>query len=112
MFGRQHRLEVAAVVGAQAPPIWARNIAQLTQIPENQVGSELATFELLGALQPFPAELDRRKIYQKVPHPLWALARQMLEGTIYRLSRQGSDVAIEEYWREILGSESPESLLD
>lgn len=107
-----HRLEVAALAGAQAPPIWSRNIARLAEIGENQASSELAAFEMLGALQRFPAEFDRRKIYQKAPHPLWPLTRQMLEGTIYRLSREGEDVSIEGYWEQVLEGAAPEPLLD
>ncbi|HEX5593641.1 MAG TPA: hypothetical protein VFX35_09880 [Solirubrobacterales bacterium] len=112
VFGRKHRLEVGALIGALAPPIWPRNIARLIDIGENQASSELAVFEMLGALQRFPSGFDRRKIYQKTPHPLWPLTRQMLEGTIYRLSSEGYDLSIESYWEQVLQGAVPETLLD
>jgi hypothetical protein len=103
-FGKLHRLESVAVMGAQEPPIWSRRLARSLDIGENQAAAELTSLEQLGALQRFPAEHDRRKIFQPLAHPIWEFARELLETTIR--STAGDDY-VDAYWATMLGGVRP-----
>lgn len=103
LFGKMHRLETAAFISALEPPVWARQIARPLEIGENQAASELADFEVLGALQHFPDSFDRRKIYQVIPNPLWGFARKSLEETIRAGDPQSGEIRVAAYWASILG---------
>jgi hypothetical protein len=109
VFGKQYRLEIAAAISALEPPIWSRQIAQILGLAENQVASEVSSYARIGALQRFPIEHDRRKIYQPVPHPFWIFSRQLLEETIGRNASGAADEAINRYWASILDEAAPRS---
>ncbi len=47
IFSKKYRLEIAALVSAMEPPIWARQVAKALDIGENQAASELQEFERL-----------------------------------------------------------------
>jgi hypothetical protein len=107
-FGKLHRLETVAVTGALEPPIWSRRLAKSLDIGENQVASELVNLMDLGALQRFPAEHDRRKIYQPLPHPIWVFARQLLEETVRRAAPEEEDGdPVARYWSAVLDGFEP-----
>lgn len=105
-FSKQHKLEAAAVIGAQEPPIWARRLAIALQIGENQAAAEINGLVRLGALQRFPAEHDRRKIYQPVPHPIWVFCRDLLEETIRASHPDDEAEAIARYWQSVLDEQT------
>ncbi|HWM64724.1 MAG TPA: hypothetical protein VNP96_12140 [Solirubrobacterales bacterium] len=107
VFSKQYRLEIAAVCSAQEPPTWSRRLATTLGIAENQVASEIGSFARLGALQRFPAEHDRRKVYQVVPHPLWGFARELLEDTIRATELARAEDSVARYWAAILGEAAP-----
>jgi hypothetical protein len=110
VFGKQYRLEVAALASAQEPPVWSRRLARSLGIGENQAASEIGSLATLGALQRFPAEHDRRKIYQPMPHPIWGFARELLVATIRELAPEDADDSLARYWRLILGEDEPEPI--
>jgi hypothetical protein len=111
MFGKLYRLEIAAVAAAEEPPTWSRRLANRLRLPENQVATELGNFVEIGALQRFPAEHDRRKIYQAVSHPIWRFSHDLLEKTIRDTSPDGDgDKEVSEYWTAVLDGEAPRSL--
>jgi hypothetical protein len=86
-FGKLHRLETVAV---------------------NQVASELVNLMDLGALQRFPAEHDRRKIYQPLPHPIWVFTRRLLEETVRRVALEEEDGdPVARYWSAVLDGFEP-----
>jgi hypothetical protein len=109
LFSKQHRLEVVAAVGALDPPVWSRRLAGALGIGENQAAAEIASLVQLGALQRFPAEYDRRKIYQPVPHPIWGFCRATLEETI-REAYGGEQGAVGRYWEAVLERPAPAPL--
>jgi hypothetical protein len=109
-FGKQHRLEVAAAATAQEPPIWSRRLARSLGIGDNQAAAELASLEALGALQRFPAEHDRRKIFQPVSHPIWGFARELLVTTIRDLAPGDAEESLHLYWQSVLGNPVPEPI--
>lgn len=111
-FGKKYRLEIAAVAAAQEAPIWARQLARVLEIGENQAASELAEFEAMGALQRFPSEFDRRKLYQVVPHPLWRFVRDVLEGAIRARDLEEGEADIQLYWAGVLGRADPQPILE
>lgn len=102
VFSKQHRLEAVALIGAQNPPIWSRRLARALGIGENQAASEIANLAGIGALQRFPAEHDRRKIYQPVPHAIWAFSRELLEDTIAASYPDDVAEASSKYWQSVL----------
>lgn len=104
LFGRQYRLEIGTIAGLLEPPIWSRRLSQLLDIPENQVASELSVFADLGALQRQPlSEFDRRKTYERLPHPFWDFCRRELERTI-KVKYQGeAEGLLHLYWTELVG---------
>jgi hypothetical protein len=104
-FSKMYRLEVAALVSALEPPIWARQVAKGLDIGENQAASELAEFERLGALRRFPSEYDRRKLYVVVPHWLWTAARAALDEGIRAVDPDNGDELVAAYWAVMLESE-------
>lgn len=104
-FGKQYRLEIGAVICALDAPIWSRRVSQVLDIPENQVASELGFFADRGALMVFPAEHDRRKLYEVVEHPLWGFARQLFERSIQLAHPDDWEALIDDYWAEICGGE-------
>lgn len=108
VFGKLYRLEVIAAVGASEDPIWSRRIAQLLQLAENQVSGELKVLADLGALQAFPSQHDRRKLYQRVPHPIWAFVRSLIEHTIVELYPEEPRQAIAAYWFQALAIAEPQ----
>jgi hypothetical protein len=110
VFGKQYRLEVAAAASAIDPPIWSRRLSKLLDIAENQVAMEIVSFAELGALQRFPAEHDRRKIYQAVPHPLWPFARQLLERAILSVNPEDGEVKLTKFWASLLDGSQPTAL--
>ena len=105
IFSKKYRLETAALVSALEPPIWARQVAKGLDIGENQAASELAEFERLGALQQFPSEFDRRKLYVVVPHWLWRAARDALDEGIRAVDPDSGDELVAAYWAAMLESE-------
>lgn len=107
IFGKQHRLEITALISAQEPPIWSRRLAQSLKIGENQAASEITNLAQFGALQRFPAQHDRRKIYQPVPHPIWGFSRQLLEDTIRAFRVEDGDENIAGYWEAVLDQPGP-----
>jgi hypothetical protein len=109
LFSKQHRLEVVAAIGAQDPPVWSRRLAGALGIGENQAAAEIASLAQLGALQRFPSEYDRRKIYQPTPHPIWGFCREALEETI-RKACGGEQGAVGQYWEAILDRSTPAPL--
>lgn len=111
-FSKKYRLEIAAVAAAQEAPIWARQLARGLEIGENQAASELAEFEAMGALQRFPLEFDRRKLYQVVPHPLWPFAREVLEDTIRAMNPEEGEADIRLYWAGVLDGAEPQPILE
>jgi hypothetical protein len=106
-FGKQHRLEVAAVIGAMGPPVWSRQLSETLGIAENQVAADLRHLLEWGALEQFPAPHDRRKLYLPVPHPVWRYSRELLERAITQASPDNGSELIESYWRSILGDRVP-----
>jgi hypothetical protein len=107
VFGKQHRLEIIALISAQEPPVWSRRLARSLGIGENQAASEIANLAELGALQRFPAEHDRRKIHQPVPHPIWGFSRQLLEDTIRASRPEEGDANVALYWEAVLDHPEP-----
>jgi hypothetical protein len=110
VFGKQHRLEIAAIVTAQEPPVWSRRLARSLEIGENQAASEIGNLASLGALQRFPAEHDRRKIYQPVPHPIWDFSRELFVVTIRDLDPENAEATLGLYWQWVLDGREPESI--
>lgn len=110
VFGKQYRLEVAALAAAQEPPVWSRRLARSLDIGENQAASEIASLATLGALQRFPAEHDRRKIYQALPHPIWGFARELLVMTVRELAPEDAGHSLDRYWQSVLGEDEPEPI--
>jgi hypothetical protein len=107
VFSKLYRLEIAAAISAQQPPLWSRRLARSLDLAENQVTAELAAFAALGALQHFPAEHDRRKIYQVLPHPLWGFVRELLEETIRAGQPEHGEERVRAYWADVLGDDEP-----
>lgn len=101
-FGKQYRLEIAAVVRVVDPPIWSRRLAKALDIPENQVASELGHFVEMEALQRFPAPHDRRKLYQLLPHPLWSYASDLFELTVHSARPDDGVEQLTWYWDSLL----------
>ena len=98
IFSKKHRLEIAALVSAMEPPIWARQVAKTLDIGENQAASELHEFEQLGALQQFPSEFDRRKLYVVTPHWLWRAVREAQDSGIRELDPENGEALVAAYW--------------
>lgn len=110
VFGKQYRLEVAALAAAQEPPVWSRRLARSLGIGENQAASEIGSLAMLGALQRFPAEHDRRKIYQPMPHPIWVFSRELLVATIHELAPEDAEDVLARYWQSVVGEGGPEPI--
>lgn len=110
VFGKQHRLEITALVTALEPPIWSRRLARALDIGENQAASEISSLASLGALQSFPSEHDRRKIFQPVPHPIWEFSRNLLVATIRDLKPENPEANLSLYWRSVLDRPEPGSI--
>lgn len=110
LFSKKYRLEIAALIAADEPPIWARQLARQLDIGENQAASELAEFERLGALQLFPSDFDRRKLYVVRPHYLWGFTRQALEHGIRAMDPQNGDDLVADYWAWVLDGSSPQPI--
>lgn len=111
LFSKKYRLELAALITAQEPPIWARQLARALEIGENQAASELTELEKLGALQRFPDDFDRRKLYVVSPHRLWSFARETLEARIREgHPEQQGDELISSYWAYMLDGNEPRPL--
>lgn len=106
-FGKQHRLEIAAVITALGPPTWSRQIATTLDIPENQVAADLKHFAEWGALEQFPAPHDRRKLYVAVAHPVWRYARELFEEAIERANPEDGPERIDRYWSTVLDGADP-----
>jgi hypothetical protein len=102
VFSKLYRLEIAGAISAQEPPIWSRRLSGTLGLAENQVASEISAFASFGALQRFPSEFDRRKLYQVVPHPIWTFSRTLLEDTIRTSFPEAGDEKIGEYWAVVL----------
>lgn len=98
IFSKKYRLEIAALVSAMEPPIWARQVAKALDIGENQAASELQEFEQLGALQQFPSKFDRRKLYVVAPHWLWGAARAAQDSGIRELDPENGGALVAAYW--------------
>ncbi|HVD38489.1 MAG TPA: hypothetical protein VNC15_06630 [Solirubrobacterales bacterium] len=107
VFGKRYRLEVFAAVGAGEDPIWSRRIAQSLQLAENQVSGEIQLLASLGALQEFPAPHDRRKLYQRVSHPVWGFARDLVEHTIAEIYPEEPRQASTAYWFQVMAIAEP-----
>jgi hypothetical protein len=107
VFSKLYRLEIVAVACAQEPPIWSRRLARTLDLADNQVASELVNFADMGALQRFPAEHDRRKIYQAVKHPLWGFGRSLLEQTIRAGDPEYGGERIAFFWETVLEGAEP-----
>jgi hypothetical protein len=107
VFSKTYRLEIVAVVAAQEPPIWARRVAQILQIPENIVSGELSAYAEMGALQHFPLEHDRRKVYQLSPHPIWQFGRDLVERAIYERASESAEELFLAFWSSLLDSSEP-----
>jgi hypothetical protein len=112
VFGKQYRLQIAAAMTAQEPPIWSRRLSGTLRIAENQVAAEIAAFAELGALQLFPNEYDRRKLYQLTRHPIWGFSRTLLETTIQSMFPEAGEDKVAEYWAVVLDGAEPLPLLD
>ncbi|HEX3040529.1 MAG TPA: hypothetical protein VHP56_00360 [Solirubrobacterales bacterium] len=108
IFGKRYRLEVIAAAGASEDPIWSRRLAELLHLPENQVSGELQNLANLGALQSFPAQHDRRKLFQCVPHPIWGFARELVEHTIAELYPGEPRQASAAYWFQVMAIAEPQ----
>lgn len=106
-FGKQHRLEIAAVLTAMGPPVWSRQLAETLGIPDNQVAADLNHFAKWEALELFPAPHDRRKLFVAVPHPVWPYARELFERAVMRAFPGDGSERIDDYWRSILGDGVP-----
>lgn len=106
-FGKQRRLEIAAVIPAMGPPVWSRQLAGILDIADNQVAADLRHFAEWEALEPFPAPHDRRKLYVAVPHPLWRHARDLFERAVMRSFPDEGRELIDGYWRSILDDGVP-----
>lgn len=107
VFSKLYRLEIAGAISAQEPPIWSRRLSGTLGLAENQVASEIGVYAALGALQRFPNEYDRRKIYQLVQHPFWTFSRTLLENTIRASFPETGDEKIAEYWAAVLDGAEP-----
>jgi hypothetical protein len=107
IFSKKYRLEIAALVAALEPPIWARQVAKTLDIGENQAASELHEFEQLGALQQFPSEFDRRKLYVVVPHWLWRAVREALDSAVRELEPDEGDALVAAYWAAMVDGGEP-----
>lgn len=105
IFSKKYRLETAALVSALEPPIWSRQVAKALDIGENQAASELHEFARLGALQQFPSEFDRRKLYVVVPHWFWVTARDALDHGIRTLDPEHGDALVAAYWAAMVDGE-------
>jgi len=110
IFSKKYRLEIAGLVSAQEPPIWARQVAKTLDIGENQAASELAEFEHLGALQQFPSRYDRRKLYVAVPHWLWGAVREAVDEGIRLVDPDNGDALVSAYWFAVIDTEKPRPL--
>jgi|GEM_PF-7092806 len=111
IFSKKYRLEIAALVSAIEPPIWARQVAKTLDIGENQAASELYEFEQLGALQQFPSEFDRRKLYVVVPHWLWSAVREAQDCGIRELNPENGDALVAAYWTAMVDGGTPRPVL-
>lgn len=100
-YGKQYRLEIGVAIAALEAPIWSRNLAKTLDLPENQVASELHFFADRGALLSFPAEHDRRKLYEVVEHPFWSAMRAYFEWVLREAHPDDGDRWIEAYWAAI-----------
>jgi len=109
-FSKTYRLEIVAVVAAQEPPIWARRVAQALQIPENIVSSELSAYAEMGALQHFPLEHDRRKVYQLSPHPIWQFGRDLVGRTIHERHSENAEEFLVAFWSALLDGSEPRAM--
>lgn len=107
VFGKRYRLEVIAAIGASEDPIWSRRIAESLRLAENQVSSEIQLLASLGALQEFPAEHDRRKLYQRVPHPIWVFARDLVEHIVAEIYPGEPRQASAAYWFQVMAIAEP-----
>jgi hypothetical protein len=109
LFGRQYRLEIGAVTGLVEPPIWSRRLSRLLDIPENQVAAELSVFADRGALQRQPlSEFDRRKTYERLPHPLWEFCREEFERAIRMKYPENGHELLQAYWSDVLEAAQPQ----
>jgi len=110
LFSKKYRLEIAGLIAAEQPPIWARQIARRLDIGENQAASELSEFHQLGALQVFPSDFDRRKLYVTTPHYLWDFTRQALEHAIRALDPEVGEDLLGSYWAWALDGDTPQPI--
>lgn len=110
LFGKQYSLEIAFAVGGLESPIWSRRLASLLDLPENQVAAELGRLLSIRALDSFPSEHDRRKLYVVVPNPIWRYTRECAEGEIHRAEAVGGRDLIAAYWAAIGIEDQPMSL--
>jgi len=106
-FSKKYRLETAVLASALEAPIWARQVARALDIGENQAASELHEFEQLGALQRFPSEFDRRKLYVAVPHWLWRAVRDAHDQGIRELDPENGDALVAAYWAAMVEGGNP-----
>ena len=110
LFTKKYRLEIAALIAAEEPPIWARHLARRLDIGENQAASELAELEQLGALQLFPSDFDRRKLYVAVPHYIWGWTREAFDHAVRSLDPANGEALIASYWETVLGRADPQPI--
>lgn len=97
-FGKQLRLEVIYAASEVAEPIWSRQLGTQLLLPDNQVSVELVFLAKLGALVQFPADHDRRKLYQRAPHPIWPFATRLAADSIREAAGEG---LVKRYFDEI-----------
>lgn len=110
VFSKTYRLEIVAVVAAQEPPIWARQVARALQIPENIASGELSAYAEMGALQHFPLEHDRRKVYQLSPHPIWQFGRDLVEKTVHQRHPESAEDSLVAFWSALLDGSEPRAI--
>jgi len=80
LFGSGARLQAAAFI-AEHPEVYAREMAGVIEVAENEAGNELKHFAAAGLLErPRRARAGgQRQIYKRHDSPFWELAKQLLD---------------------------------
>jgi hypothetical protein len=79
LFGSRYRLEAAVAVSLGGDVLFARELAELMKVGDNQAQLELRHFEsagLLERLERLPGQ--RQQYYQRRPSKFWSLAQTLL----------------------------------
>ncbi len=84
LFRRENRLDVLALIAARGQHVFfAKELAAVLKIGDNQITPELAMLRTLGAVEPIDGP-ERQNYHRAVAHPIWPFAIDMVARTVAR----------------------------